>query len=160
MFYFLWILNALSIVYVLASAGMDLRERMIYTFPCDALVTLGGMYLFISHVYPMWFVACNLCLDLSVCLIFKWRKIWGAGDSNLLLLFFVVYMMNSSHGAGVMFFVAEMMMFAIALAFAIVFGYLEVKKKHKKLNKNCSIAVAPGFAVAIIVIIFSGVMIC
>lgn len=155
-----FLLIVMTTMYLIGASIQDLRKRAIYTFPCTMLTALWGIEIAICMQYPWYVFLGYMVVSFSLYGIFTARRIWGAGDSDLFLLFLVIYLSvlggNFNLGSLCMLF----LLFALALIVALLVGLIESKLKRKKLDKRSSIAVAPGFAVVMIMLMWKGVIGC
>ena len=70
------ILAALTIIYLVWAAVMDLKERMIYVFPVLILHVAWSSYLLFSGIYSAEFISIFWLINLIVYLILNKFGIW------------------------------------------------------------------------------------
>lgn len=147
-------------IYLIIAGLQDLKERQIYSFPCIALSALWMIAIAMNMRMPSYMYLIYMAVTLMLYLIFTKRKIWGAGDSDLFFLFSVVYVVGINEVISVVYVITEILLFMGVLVSALMFGWTEAKIKKRKLGKESSIAVAPGFALVIIAMMWRGVIGC
>ena len=153
---FLLFLAATTGIYLVFATVWDLKSREIYTFPCNVLTALWIAYVFFRGNVDVKVMASYIVFFIALHIMFNLTKTWGAGDSDLLLLFGSVYL---AHMSGV-FTLLDVSKLCIALVFVLLLsvgiGYVEARRKNEHLKKTSSIAIAPGYAVVIIGIMIGG----
>ncbi|MDD3138683.1 MAG: hypothetical protein PHX08_06905 [Lachnospiraceae bacterium] len=154
------VLAIITTIYLIVIAWQDLKERKIYTFPCTMLNALWGIEIEMRLEMPWYVFLGYMAVCMALYALFTFRNIWGAGDSDLFLLFAVIFFSFAGETYTITSLCLEIMLFATALGSALVFAWIEAKVTRTKLNKNSAIAVAPGFAVVMIALIWKGVMGC
>ncbi len=155
MFYF--VLSIPTIIYIWLSAIRDVKERMVYTFPA---LTLS----FLWWIYGLWLYKNDLrdfMLSAVICvaiyLFMNHGQIWGAGDSDIFILLFGVLMCSvQSHQCMGIFFLLCIIL-AAAMSIAITVGLIEgvIRKVH--MDVRSGVAVIPGFAMTISLILMYGI---
>lgn len=154
------ILMILTSIYVVLIAWQDLKEREVYTFPCTILTALWfveNMYLK-TESWGLFLIYVIICFGLAKA--FAVKHIWGAGDSDLFFLFTMIYQSYSMGVGRIESICIEVVLFAVAMILALVIGWIEGKIKKEKLDKSSSIAVAPGFAIVVFILMWKGVSGC
>lgn len=142
--------------FLIISFGTDLRERMIYVFPC-IMLTLSWGLMGLVGVHDMTFVMTIILLHMFVFFLMRILKVWGDGDSDMFLLYGAVYaayaipVLGTHQMCG--YFIGEIIGLLVALIISLVIGFIEARIKKQKIEKGSSIAVVPGFAVVMIVLI-------
>ena len=154
------ILMILTAVYVVLIAWQDLKEREIYTFPCTVLSALWIVENMVVGMQScgIFLVYVIICFGLSKA--FAVKHIWGAGDSDLFFLFTMIYQSYSVGIGKIESICIEVVWFAVAMMTALVIGWIEAKLKKEKLDKSSSIAVVPGFAIVVLILMWKGVSGC
>jgi len=136
-------------IYLILCAWWDLRDRMIYTFPCMMLTWLWVGYCVMSGEVEPKVLLAYIVLFSVFYITFALTKAWGGGDSDLLLLFGAVYLAQMKGGFSLADISSQCISIAIILLIAALVGFVEAKIKGEKLEKDSSIAIAPGYAVVI-----------
>ena len=149
-------LIVMTSIYLIVASWQDLKERKIYSFPCNILSVLWIMKIAMEMRMPSYLYLIYLAVILALCFVFTNKKIWGAGDSDLFFLFSVVYLSCAGGFLSLRFLVIEILLFIGVLVSALFYGWIEARVKKIKLDKKSSIAVAPGFAVVIIAMMWIG----
>ena len=79
------ILAIVTVIEIVLTARMDIKERKIYTFPIFMISLSWLSYLFSTREYTWQFLLCYGIFNLSAWLLFNQIKMWGEGDSDLFL---------------------------------------------------------------------------
>lgn len=145
-------------IYLMVAGLQDLKERQIYSFPCITLSSLWMIAIAMNMRMPSYMYLIYMAVTLMLYFIFTKKKIWGAGDSDLFFLFSVVYVAGINEVISVGYIMAEIILFIGVLVSALMLGWIEARIKKKKLGKESSIAVATGFALVIIAMMWRGVI--
>lgn len=153
-------LIVLTSIYLIVASWQDLKERKIYSFPCNILSALWIIKIAMEMRMPSYLYLIYLSASLALYFVFTNKKIWGAGDSDLFFLFSVVYLSCVRGFLSIQFLLIEILLFIGVLVSALFYGWLEARVKKIKIDKKSSIAVAPGFAVVIIAMMWIGVIGC
>lgn len=146
------ILVVLTAIYMVQSAIMDIRERKVYSFLAIVLIIAWGIALItcgemdIKQLIIYW-----LCHLIAVFII-SYFKVWGDGDSYILMLFVNVYLYAIGNVTGIGAVIGELVSLIAALSVSILVGLLESKIRKVKYKKDYKAAVVPGFAVVLIVL--------
>lgn len=146
-----------TIVCLIMASFTDIKEKQIYTFPCTILTVLWGSFLMCNStectvIYVMWLI------NIGLYIVFNVFGIWGAGDSDLLLMCVDVMLyalQPQSVIAGVF---AECLFFVVSLAIATLVGAIELKIRGKKFSLKEKVAVAPGMSVCTMALLIIGVI--
>jgi len=152
------VLAIVTVVYMVLSARMDLRERQIYTTPCFFLTLSWWLYLFNMGIFDwkilvIWFVVHYVLYRL-----FNHFRIWGAGDSDVfLLLSNILLVVIGERGYWTVLF-TECVCIVMALAIAILVAIFEFRGKEEQVNLHSKVAVVPGFAVVVIILLGFGLL--
>lgn len=152
------ILAVVTIIEIVLTARMDIKERKIYTFPIFMMSLSWLSYLFSTREYTWQFLFGYAALNLSAWLMFNRIKMWGEGDSDLFLALSNILLATVGNVGGSTILFLECMAIFFVMAFAIIIGFVESEVKKEKLKLSSKVAVAPGFAVVIIVILIIGVI--
>ena len=145
--------SVITSIFMLFCISTDLRERAVYVFPCYVLIPVWMLIgASVSEKAVMFGVI--LVLHIAAYLFFKIAGIWGDGDSDIFLLYGVVFAafmltVKPEYGIG-LYIVAELLGMIVALLLSFVIGLIEAGIKKKKLSRTSSIAVVPGFSIVII----------
>lgn len=143
-------------VFMVMCLTSDLRERMIYAFPCYLLIPIW-MMLSVASTEKATMIGVILVLHIVAYLVFQVAGIWGDGDSDIFLLYGVVFMsfmtqVKPEYGIG-LYLIAELLGMIAALLLSFLIGVVEAVIKKEKLTKSSSIAVVPGFSIVTIVLV-------
>ncbi|MDD3240014.1 MAG: hypothetical protein PHW47_08025 [Lachnospira sp.] len=150
------VLSVATLVYGILSAMQDLKERMIYSFPCYVLTIFWGIYIWRMHQMSPVYLICFWVIHIVIYLCMNHFKIWGGGDSDFLFLFANVFLAIIGKGNVSAMAFMECMCLIVALSNSTWIGYLEGKVKKKKINLNSEVAVVPGFVVVMALLLMAG----
>ena len=154
-----FILLAISTaVYLVLATVWDIRSREIYTFPCNVLTVLWIVYAFICRNVDAKVMAAYIVFFICLYVAFNVTKTWGAGDSDLLLLFGSVYLAHMDGMFTLLDVSSQCIALVVVLLVSAVIGYVEARIKKEQLKRDSSIAIAPGYAVVIIGVIVGGLI--
>lgn len=136
-----------TILYISYSAYQDLKERMIYCFPCNALSVLWGIYLWQMEKWSVTFLVVFWMIHVFLYLFMNHFNVWGGGDSDFILLFCNVclYSLGSTNVYEIAF--IECISLCLAMLISITIGWLEGRIKRIKVNLKSEIAVVPGISI-------------
>lgn len=143
----------LTAVFVIFSFVTDIRERVIYSFPCMVLF-LSWTVMGIDISESLIKVAIVAVIHLAVYGFLRATRIWGDGDSDLFLLYGAIYGVHhiwtesTLPVTGYVFW--EVIGIMTALILSLLIGWMEALIRRKELEKGSSIAVVPGFTIVII----------
>lgn len=154
-----WFLLFLAVVtgtYLVLAAVWDLKSREIYTFPCNVLTVLWIVYAFVQGNVDVKVMATYTIFFIALYVAFNMTKTWGAGDSDLLLLYGSVTLAQMDGVITLLDISSQCIALAVVLLISAVIGFIEAKIKKETLRKDSSIAIAPGYAVVIIGSIIGG----
>lgn len=143
---------ATVICLVFASFG-DLRERMVYTAPIIALHIMWGVYLWTSGMYTERFLVCFLIIQMFIYITLNSISIWGGGDSDLYMLLGDICMVACNGADASTVGMCVCISLAAGLILSIIIGRFEFAYKGETLEKDSGLAVAPGMAVVMIVLL-------
>lgn len=152
------ILAVLSIVYLIVATVMDLKERMVFVFPAIALNALWSAYLLFSGSYDNTFLSVYWMVNLIVYLLLNHFGIWGGGDSDLFLLMANVCLAAGSVLNGYSAAFLECIYLCAGLGLSIGISRVEAGIKREKVTLNRGVAVAPGIAIVMIVLLLKGLI--
>lgn len=145
-------------IYLVLCAWWDLKDRMIYTFPCMMLTGLWVGYCIMVGEVEAKVLLAYIVLFSVFYITFALTKAWGGGDSDLLLLFGAVYLAQMKGGFSLLDISSQCISIAIILVIAALVGFVEAKLKGERLEKDSAIAIAPGYAVVIGFFMIGGFM--
>lgn len=154
--WFLLFLALLTGIYLVLAAVWDLKSREIYTFPCNMLTVLWIAYAFVQGNVDVKVIATYTIFFIALYVAFNMTKTWGAGDSDLLLLYGSVTLAQMDGAITLLDISSQCIALAVVLLVSAVIGFIEAKIKKETLRKDSSIAIAPGYAVVIIGSIIGG----
>ena len=147
---------AITVAFMVLCFATDLRERMIYAFPCMTLIALWTVLGVISTGQYM-LIGIAVSVHLAIYFALKIIGIWGDGDSDVFLLYGIIFMtmmLTDKYEIGVtMYMILELIGMVFALLVSFVVALIEAKIKGQKLTKKSSVAVVPGFAVVIVLMV-------
>ena len=147
---------AITVAVMVLCFATDIRERMIYAFPCIALTSIW-VVLGVISTRQFLLIGAVLTVHLVIYLTFKITGAWGDGDSDVFLLYGMIFMMmilTGGHEIGIMMYlIVELAGLVIALLISFVVAVIEAKFKGQKLTRQSSIAVVPGFSIVIILMV-------
>ncbi len=143
-------------IYLLLAAIWDIKSREIYTFPCNLLTVLWIAYTVLNGNVEVKTIAIYIVFFISLYVAFNVTKTWGAGDSDLLLLFGSVYLAHMDGAFTLVDVSSQCIALVLVLLLSVGIGFVEAKIKKTSLRKDSSIAIAPGYAVVIIANIIGG----
>lgn len=147
---------AITVAFMVLCFVTDLKERMIYAFPCMTLIALWTVLGVISTGQ---FVLIGIAVSVHLAIYFalKITGIWGDGDSDIFMLYgmiFMTMMLTGKYEIGItMYMILELIGMVFALVVSFVVALIEAKIKGQKLTKKSSVAVVPGFAVVIVIMV-------
>ena len=145
-----------TVIFLTVSFTTDIRERMIYAFPCMVLI-LSWILMGVIGIKDTAFVITVLLLHLFVYSIMRILKIWGDGDSDVFLLYGAVYaalaMITLDIKGMSAYRIMELIGMIVALLLSFGIAGIEALIRKEKLGKQRSIAVVPGFSIVMIFMI-------
>jgi hypothetical protein len=122
-------------------------------------MTLIALWAVLCAISTGQFVMIGIAVSvhLAIYLALKITGIWGDGDSDVFLLYgmiFMTMMLTGKYEIGItMYMILEIIVMVFALIVSFVVALIEAKIKGQKLTKKSSVAVVPGFAVVIILMV-------
>lgn len=131
----------------------DLRERMVYTAPIIAIHILWGVYLWTSGMYSERFLVCFWIMQTIIYITLNSMSIWGGGDSDLYMLLGDICMVACDGADAAMVGIIICISLAAGLILSIFIGRFEFAYKGEALGSDSGLAVAPGMAVVMIVLL-------
>lgn len=154
-----------TVFYMTLVSIEDLREKEIHTFPADVLALIWTLAAFFERPADWFFYLMYMAAILGMYFLFNRFCIWGEGDSDLFLLFAAVYLKtyggSLAQGSTVIeFLMMELVLFIFALVAAALTGMIEASVRGQRINQKTAIALAPGFALVIAVVMIKGVFLC
>ena len=149
-------LMIVTLIYVVSSAVMDVRERQIYTFPALMLSLAWFSYMAGTNEYEIKYLVAYGLFNVSLWFVFNRFKVWGAGDSDIFLVASNVLLAVVGPVSGYKIVMYECVLVIGVMIFSMFIGYIESKVKKEKLTKYSNIAVVPGFAFVMTVLMFAG----
>ena len=155
---FLLLLAVTTGIYLMLATVWDLKSREIYTFPCNLLTVLWIAYAFFNGNVEVKVMAAYIVFFIVLYITFNVTKTWGAGDSDLLLLFGAVYLAHMDGTFTLIDVSSQCIALVVVLLVSAAVGYVEARIKKKQLKRDSSIAIAPGYAVVIIGVIIGGIL--
>ena len=155
---FLLLLIVATGIYLIFATVWDIRSREIYTFPCNVLTVLWIVYAVIRGGVDVKVMAAYIMFFIVLYIAFNVTKTWGAGDSDLLLLFGAVYLAHMNGAFTLIDVSSQCIALVVVLLVSATVGYVEARIKKKQLKRDSSIAIAPGYAVVIIGVIIGGIL--
>ncbi len=145
-----------TVIFLTVSFTTDIRERMIYAFPCMVFI-LSWILMGVIGIKDTSFVIIVLLLHLFVYSIMRILKVWGDGDSDVFLLYGAVYAAFAITTLDVKGMFAYLIMELIGMIVALLLSFgiagIEALIRKEKLEKQSSIAVVPGFSIVMIYMI-------
>ena len=141
-----------AICLVFASFG-DLRERMLYTAPIIAIHIMWGVYLWTSGMYTERFLVCFWIIQMLIYITLNCMSIWGVGDSDLYMLLGDICLLACDGANVTIVGMCVCISLAAGLILSIIIGRFEFACKGEVLEKDSGLAVAPGMAVVMIVLL-------
>ena len=141
-----------AICLVFASFG-DLRERMVYTAPIIAIHIMWGVYLWISGMYNERFLVCFWIIQMLIYITLNCMSIWGGGDSDLYMLLGDICLLACNRANVTTVGMCVCISLATGLILSIIIGRFEFACKGEAFKKDSGLAVAPGMAVVMIVLL-------
>ena len=151
---FYMFLCIITVVYLCICFATDIKERVIYSFPCIPLASVwwvSAIRLSNQSIY-MYGIAIG---HIFVFFLLKMFPIWADGDNDLFFLSSAIFANAYSLGtrnlpASV---ATELLYLVFSMGFSMFVGFLEAKRRHTKLLRNSSVALAPGFCVTCVLLL-------
>lgn len=151
------ILSCTTIPILIFLAAQDFKERMIYSFP--VLFLSGAWAVHSIMLYRERPVALILAwiITFALYMVYKLFHIWGDGDSDVFLLFTGIILCTFEIKNLMQFGFLVCICLVTSQVVALIFGFFEAVIQKRKLDRNSDLAVVPGFAMILIVVIFYGI---
>lgn len=135
-----------------ASFG-DLRERMIYTAPIISIHVMWAVYLWFSGMYAEHFLIVFWISQLIIYITLNCMSVWGGGDSDLYMLLGDICLLACKGASAETVGITICLSLAAGLILSILVGKVEFWHKGEILEKDSSLAVAPGMAIIMTVLL-------
>lgn len=145
-----------TVLYLVIASVQDVRERMISVAPAIGLYAVWSAYLYCQSEWSKEFLCVFWLMHLLLYILLNRLSVWGAGDSDLFLVFADLCLIAGKNVDLIGVFLRESIYLCMALMVAIAVGMIEAKKKGNALSKTTGIAVAPGFAVTGVMLLIKG----
>ena len=147
-------LFVIATIICLAFAGFgDSRERMIYTAPIIAIHVMWAMYLWFSGMYAEHFLIAFWVAQLIIYITLNCMSIWGGGDSDLYMLLGDICLLACNGASAETVGITICLSLAAGLMLSILVGRVEFWHKGETFGKDSSLAVAPGMAIIMTVLL-------
>ena len=150
------VLAIVTIAYLNVASVMDIKERMIYVFPAMVLHIAWSFYLLFASEYSADFISIFWLINLIVYLILNKFKIWGAGDSDMFLLFGNICLASGLMTNGYVAAITECLYLCAGLGVSIGISRIEAAIKKEDIKLKREVAVVPGIALIMCVILMKG----
>lgn len=169
---FYLVLEVIISIYLILSAKRDLKERKVYSS-----LSLGFAWIIVlstvtDGVFELKTVFVFSIIHMIIFILMNYFHIWGAGDSDVFLLFASIilntYSILGSKGMIKIIYTSqfhlvmeviliECLSLAFALSLSVLISKIESKVKRTKLTLKSGIAVIPGLAIVMIGFMMAGV---
>ena len=155
MMYF--VLSFITVIILTLVAAQDFRERMIYSFPVLILTVIWMIYSIFFYWGRMRFVVFAWAITVVLYMAYKIFHIWGDGDSDVFLLFTGIILCTFKIDNLLHFGFLICVFLVAAQLISLIAGVIEAGIKNRKLNRDSGLAVVPGFAMVLIIMIIYGI---
>lgn len=155
MMYF--VLSFITVIILTLVAAQDFRERMIYSFPVLILTVIWMIYSIFFYWRRMRFVVFAWAITVVLYMAYKIFHIWGDGDSDVFLLFTGIILCTFKIDNLLQFGFLICVFLVAAQLISLIAGVIEAGIKNRKLNRDSGLAVVPGFAMVLIIMIIYGI---
>lgn len=155
MMYF--VLSFITVIILTLVAAQDFRERMIYSFPVLILTVIWMIYSIFFYWGRMRFVVFAWAITVVLYMAYKIFHIWGDGDSDVFLLFTGIILCTFKIDNLLQFGFLICVFLVAAQLISLIAGVIEAGIKNRKLNRDSGLAVVPGFAMILIIMIIYGI---
>lgn len=155
MMYF--VLSFITVIILTLVAAQDFRERMIYSFPVLILTVIWMIYSIFFYWGRMRFVVFAWAITVVLYMAYKIFHIWGDGDSDVFLLFTGIILCTFKIDNLLQFGFLICVFLVAAQLISFIAGVIEAGIKNRKLNRDSGLAVVPGFAMVLIIMIIYGI---
>lgn len=151
-------LAGITSIYLVQAAVMDVKEKKIYSFPCLILTFLWGIYLAYTGARDLQFLGTFWMIHAMIFIFLNKGNIWGAGDSDILLLFANVYLSITAgmSGYGIAFY--ECLVLIACLGLSLFVGVIEHRLRHQEIKITGNVAVVPGFSLIMIIMMLAEIV--
>lgn len=156
MMYF--VLSFITVIILTLVAAQDFRERMIYSFPVLILTVIWMIYSIFFYWGRMRFVVFAWAITVVLYMAYKIFHIWGDGDSDVFLLFTGIILCTFKIDNLLQFGFLICVFLVAAQLISLIAGVIEAGIKNRKLNWDSGLAVVPGFAMVLIIMIIYGII--
>lgn len=156
MIYF--VLSFITVIALAIMAAQDFRERMIYSFPVLILTVMWMVYSIILYWGRMRIFVLAWTITVILYMVYKIFHIWGDGDSDVFLLFISITLCTFEIDNLLQFGFLICVFLAAAQIISLIAGVIEARIKNRKLNWDSGLAVVPGFAMVLIIMIIYGII--
>lgn len=150
------ILVLVTVVALVLLAMQDIKERMIYTAPIIVLYFTWSVYLLLTNRNIANYLAIVWIMHLVIYIVLNRWNIWGAGDSDMFMLFGNICLYATATIDGISMVIQECIYLSLGLSLSIIISYIERKMKHGTQKSNKDIAVIPGVAIVMIGLMIKG----
>lgn len=144
------ILSVVTVICMVLLSIQDVKEKMIYSVPVMLLHLMWSFFIWLEMGYSNEFLVKYWVIHLIIYILVNKLRIWGAGDSDLLMLFCDCCLLSIPKTNGYMFVIEECIYLIYALITAILVGKGDALFHKKKFKGDLDVALTPGFAVAVI----------
>ena len=155
MMYF--VLSFITVIILTLVAAQDFRERMIYSFPVLILTVIWMIYSIFFYWGRMRFVVFAWAITVVLYMAYKIFHIWGDRDSDVFLLFTGIILCTFKIDNLLQFGFLICVFLVAAQLISLIAGVLEAGSKNRTLNRDSGLAVVPGFAMVLIIMIIYGI---
>ena len=138
-------------------AGQDLKERMIFSFPVLFLSGAWAAHSVILYKGNPIFLIAAWSATIALYMAYKISGMWGDGDSDMWLLFTGIILSTFDLKNMLQFGFIVCILLVGVQGIALIAGLIEAAIKKRRLDRHSEIAVVPGFAVILIIVIFYGI---
>lgn len=138
-------------------AAQDLKERMIYSFPVLFLSGAWAAHSVILYKDNPIFLITAWSATIALFTAYKISGMWGDGDSDMWLLFTGVILSTFELKNMLQFGFVVCILLVGVQGIALIAGLIEAAIKKRKLDRHSDIAVVPGFAMILIMVILYGI---
>lgn len=152
------ILAVATATYMIHAGYMDIREKKIYSFPCQVLTVIWTVFLLWGSDKDIRLLIGYWIIQISLYIFFHHFRIWGAGDSDIFLLFGNVYFVTVGSANVYAVALGECICLAIALCISLGSGWAECKIRKEVFDIKGKAAVVPGFSVVVLLLLMHGIV--
>lgn len=147
-------------IYLILSAVRDIKERQVYS-------TFAVMFAGIIMLYLLWegqidrpVIVMDVVIHFILMVALNSFKVWGAGDSDFLVLLGATILTLNTEliPDGLSVAIVECLSLSLALMLSVAIGKVESLCRKNKLTIQSGVAVVPGMAVVMIAMLVSGIV--